>query len=127
MAPLIRSEVVLGLPLALVLLLLLPGPLGLLALPEEVLGVHAHLLDLVLALPEDGHVVVDDGVLGARRLELEEDPLLLAAGVLGLVDIAPAVGLVGAGQALALVLAQFVQGLGLKEKVRLLIVRLHKK
>ena len=120
----ISLETLLGLPLVLLLLLLGLGlGLGLLRPPRvldllDVLGVDAHLLDLVLALPEDGHVVIDDGVLRSRWLQLEQDPLLLAAGVLSLVDVAPAVGVVVAGQASALVLAQLIQRLGLNKTSR---------
>ena len=50
--------------------------------------------NFVLAGLEDGHVVVDDGVLGARRFQLQQDPGLFAARELALVDIVPAVTLV---------------------------------
>ena len=42
--------------------------------------------NFVLAGLEDGHVVVDDGVLGARRFQLQQDPGLFAARELALVD-----------------------------------------
>lgn len=47
--------------------------------------------DFVFALPENGHEVVHDGVLPTGRLQLQQDPLLLAAGVFGLVDVVPAI------------------------------------
>ncbi len=50
--------------------------------------------DFVLARLEYGHVVVDDGILRARRFELEHDPCLLAACKLALINIIPAVTLV---------------------------------
>ena len=60
--------------------------------------------DLVLSGPEDGNVVVDDGVLRARRRQLEQDPGLLGAGEFGLIHVVPAVALVvleGRGSKLA--------------------------
>ncbi len=46
---------------------------------------------LVLAGSEDGHVVVDDGVLRSGRTQLQQDPSLFGASEFGLVDIVPAI------------------------------------
>ena len=47
--------------------------------------------DLVLAGPEDGHVVVDDGVLRSGRTQLKQDSSFFGASKLGLVNIIPAI------------------------------------
>ena len=47
--------------------------------------------DLVLSGPEDGHVVVDDGVLRSGRTQLQHDSSFFGASKLGLVNIIPAI------------------------------------
>ena len=47
--------------------------------------------DLVLAGSEDGHVVVDDGVLRSGRTQLQHDPSFFGASEFGFVDVVPAI------------------------------------
>ncbi len=47
--------------------------------------------DLVLAGPEDGHVVVDDGVLRSGRTQLQHDPSFFGASKFRFVHIVPTI------------------------------------
>lgn len=68
------------------LLLLL---LGLLSLHLQPLFQVSDLL--VLPGSKDGDEVVNDGIFRAGRLQLEQDPLLLLAGIVCFVNIVPTV------------------------------------